>query len=293
MSTLPARSPVGLRAVLLVCAGWLVMLACVTRADDAPAPRTAVRVCSDPGNLPFSNQAQEGFENRVADLIGEALGLPVTYYFVPQRINFVRNTLRYKLPGDDYPCDVILGMPVGVGVPLALTRPWFRSTHAFVYVKGRKLDGIRSADDLLAQTERLRSLRIGVYDRSPASAWLAKHGLVDAGVPFRMLVADPDWTPSEIVDRDLVKGDIDAAIVWGPVAGWSAVRAKGLELAVVALRSEPGVQFDFEVAMAVRSGETAWRDQLDAVVAERGPQIAAILDRYGVPRVDANGDPLR
>ncbi|MEO8040898.1 MAG: quinoprotein dehydrogenase-associated putative ABC transporter substrate-binding protein [Betaproteobacteria bacterium] len=280
------------RTVTVLLALALPFVATVRVADAAEtAERTAFRVCSDPGNLPFSNEAGEGFENKLAELMAQELGLPLKYYFYPQRMNFVRNTLRFKLPDEDYRCDVMLGVPVGFD-QVATTGPYFRSTYALVYVKGRKLDGVKSAGDLLAMGDKAKSLRIGVFDRSPATAWLARHNLVDAGAPYRMLNARPDFYPGEILEKDLVAGDIDAAIVWGPVAGFAARRVTSVELVVIPLRSEPGVKFDFAVAMGTRFGETQWKQKLETLIASNQAQILQILHEYRVPLVDENGNPV-
>jgi quinoprotein dehydrogenase-associated probable ABC transporter substrate-binding protein len=254
--------------------------------------RKAFRVCSDPANLPFSNESGEGFENKIAELLAASIGLPLQYYYYPQRINFVRNTLRFKLPAEDYRCDVIIGVPVGFE-QVAATGAYFRSTYALVYARGRKLDGVQSGDDLLALGEKLKSLRIGVYDRSPATAWIARHGLVDIAVPYRMLNARPDFYPGEIIEKDLVAGDIDAAIVWGPVAGFAARRVSNAELVVVPLKSEPGVKFDFAVAMGVRFGEAAWKLKIETLIAENQARILQILQEYRVPLVNENGNPVQ
>lgn len=284
------RSSAPRRALRTVFCGALLLFGSGVHAEETPE-RKAFRVCSDPANLPFSNEAGEGFENRIAELLAARLGLPLEYYYFPQRINFVRNTLRFKLPSEDYRCDIIIGVPVGFE-QVAATGAYFRSTYALVYARGRKLDGVQSAQDLLALGERLKSLRIGVYDRSPATAWIAHHGLVDSGVPYRMLNARPDFYPGEILEKDLVAGAIDAAIVWGPVAGFAARRVTGAELVVVPLKSEPGVKFDFAVAMGVRFGETAWKQTIETLIAENQAQILQILREYRVPLVDENGNPV-
>lgn len=279
-----------LRRLGVAAFGTLALLSGSASADEAPV-RKAFRVCSDPANLPFSNQAGEGFENKIAELLAGKVGLPLEYYYFPQRLNFVRNTLRFKLPDEDYRCDVIMGVPVGFE-QVAATPAYFRSTYALVYVKGRKLDGVSSAADLLALGEKLKSVRIGVYDRSPGTAWLAQHGIVDSGVPYRMMNARPDFYPGEIVEKDLVAGDIDAAIVWGPVAGYAATRVTGVELVVIPLKSEPGVKFDFAVAMGVRFGEPNWKRTIETLIAENQAQILQILREYRVPLVDENGNPV-
>jgi quinoprotein dehydrogenase-associated probable ABC transporter substrate-binding protein len=254
-------------------------------AADAPE-RKALKVCQDPNNLPFSNTAGEGFENRIAELFGRDLGLPVTYYGFPNRMNFIRNTLRYKLPTDDYPCDIVMGVPAGFD-QVSATKPYYRSTYALVYPKGKGLDAVRSSDDLLAlPRDKLETLRIGLYDRSPASQWLARHGLVDRGVPYPMMNADPAQYPGQLIERDLEQGKIDVAIVWGPIAGFFARRVHAPELAVAPMRSEPGLPFDFAMAMGVRYGEPAWKQQVEALLVKHQAEIQAILREYGVPLLE-------
>lgn len=278
-------------------AAWLwsiavgVVVAAAAPADERQEERTAFKVCADPSDLPFSNEKGEGFENKIAELFAAELQLPLQYFFFPNRVNFVRNTLRHKLPGQDYRCDIIIGVPVGFD-QVVQTRPYFRSTHALVYVKGGKLDGVRSLEDLLALGDRLKDVRIGAYDRSPAATWLERHKLLGSGVPFKMLNADPDFYPGDIIEKSLVNGEIDAAIVWGPVAGYSATRLTGRELVLIPLKSEPGVKFDFAVAMGVRRGEPEWKAQIDALIAANQERILQILRDFNVPLVDDNGDPV-
>ena len=256
-------------------------------ADDSP--RRALRVCQDPNNLPFSNQAEEGLENRIAAVVAKAMALPLEHFWYPQRVNFVRNTLRYKLPGDaEYRCDLLIGIPAGFDQVLT-TRPYYRSTYALVFVEGRKLD-VRSADEFLALDPKLRErLTLGIYDRSPATQWIMKHGLNEQTIPYRMLNADPAHYPGQIIEQDLAQGKIDAAVVWGPIAGFFARRVPGLK--VIPLASEPGVKFDYSMAMGVRHGEGEWRDQVQAVVDAHAAEIEAILIDFGVPLVDDDGRP--
>jgi mxaJ protein len=254
---------------------------------DGPE-RKALKVCQDPNNLPFSNEGGQGFENKIAELFGRDLGLPVTYFSFPNRMAFIRNTLRYKLPNDDYPCDIVMGVPSGFD-QVSATKPYYRSTYALVFAKGKRLDGLKSSDDLLAlPKDTLSTLRIGLYDKSPASEWLARHDLVDLGVPYRIMNADPAQYPGQIIERDLEDGKIDAAIVWGPIAGYFAQRAHSPELAVVPMKSEPGLTFDFAMAMGVRYGEPEWKKQVDALLVKDRPEIRAILRDYGVPLVDGD-----
>ena len=254
--------------------------------QDAPPPRTALRVCQDPNNLPFSNTRGEGIENRIAEVFGKALGLPVSYYSFPNRLAFIRNTLRYKLPGEDYRCDIVMGVPVGFD-QVSVTKPYYRSTYALVFPKGQGMDQVRSTDDFLKlDPAKLGRLRIGLYDRSPASEWLNKHGLVERGVPYPIMSPDPEQYPGEIIEKDLAAGKIDAAIVWGPIAGYFAKRVAAPQLVVVPMKSEPGVRFDYQMAMGVRYGEREWKQQVESLIDSQREQINAILAEYGVPVVD-------
>jgi mxaJ protein len=257
-------------------------------AQDAPAPRTALKVCQDPNNLPFSNVKGEGIENRIADVFGKALNLPVTYYSFPQRLAFIRNTLKFKLPGEDYPCDLVISIPSTYD-QVSATKPYYRSTYALVVPKGKGMDQVVTGDDFLKlDPAKLASLRIGIYDRSPASDWLAKHKLVEQGVPYQIMNADPAQYPGEIIEKDLASGKLDVAIVWGPIAGYFAQRVKSPQLMVVPLKSEEGVQFDYQMSMGVRYGEREWKQQIEGLIETKRPEIQAILKEYGVPIVDAS-----
>lgn len=287
---IPRRFAATLRFLVGLASAAALSLAASAQEGDA---RKALRVCQDPNNLPFSNLAAEGIENRLAEVFGRAMGLPVTYYSFPARMAFIRNTLRYKLPGEDYPCDIVMGVPVGFD-QVSVTKPYYRSTYALVYAQGRGLDAVKSVDDFLAlPSEQLKKLRIGLFDRTPASAWLAKHGLVDQGVPYLMMSPDPAQYPGQLLETELVAGKIDAAIVWGPIAGFFAKRVREPLLQVLPMRSEPGVRFDYAMAMGVRHGEREWKQQVEQLLDSRRDEIQAVLREYRVPLVDDAGAPLR
>ena len=146
----------GLAAVLLA-----TLSSSPSRAEEDTAPRQALKVCQDPNNPPFSNAEGTGIENRIAQVFGKALGLPVVFYSFPQRMNFIRNTLRFKLPGSDYPCDIVMGVPVGFD-QVSVTKPYYRSTYALVFAQGKGLDQVKTVEDFLAlDAARLKGLRIG------------------------------------------------------------------------------------------------------------------------------------
>jgi quinoprotein dehydrogenase-associated probable ABC transporter substrate-binding protein len=279
-------------AVAVALAASSLPIAASAQAPDQPALK-ALRVCQDPNNMPFSNEKGEGIENRIAELFARELKVPVEYFSFPQRMAFVRNTLRYRLPGEDYRCDVILGVPSGWGQASA-TKPYYSSTYALVFRKGEQFDDTKSGSDFLAKVQAMeKKPRIGLYDKSPGSAWLAKHGLVDAAVVYPIMSPDPEQFPGEIIAKDLARKDIDVAIVWGPIAGYYATHVPGAEFTVVPLKSEPGVRFHFAIAMGVRYGEPQWKAQIEELIDANQEALHKILEEYGVPLVDEQGEPLR
>jgi len=265
----------------------VVILAAI--AERLFAAENVLKVCQDPNNLPFSNEQGEGFENRIAELLAQKLGWKLEYFSFPQRMGFIRNTLRFKLPGEAYRCDLVIGVPAQWD-QVSPTKPYYRSTYALVYPQGGKLDGVHAPQDLYVLDPKvLRSLRIGVYDRSPATEWLNKHQLAEQGVPYRMMNADPEYYPGQIIEKDLASGAIDAAVVWGPIAGFFAKRSTQPKMIVVPLPSEPGVKFDYDIAMGVRFGEPQWKATVQKLIDENNDRIEEILREYGVPLLDAQG----
>ena len=271
------------RRMLLGCA----LLACsatlttsqVAGRSYVPAFVTTLRVCADPNNLPFSNQAGEGFENRLATLLAADLGARLEYTWWAQRRGFVRSTL------DAHQCDVVMGVPSRYERTLT-TRPYYRSTYVFVARRDRHLT-LRSLDD-----ERLRELRIGVqlvgddFANSPPAHALSARGLTRNIVGYSVVgdYAQPN-PPARIVEA-VARGDIDAALVWGPLAGFFAKRSTvPLELGTVAPDRSPVLPFAFDISMAVRRDDGERLSVLDDFIGRRRREIDAILREFGVPRV--------
>lgn len=273
-----------------------VTLAAVVLSLYAAVPASAddtdktLRVCQDPNNLPFSDTKGRGIENKLAELFAKKLGWKLDYFSFPQRMGFVRNTLRFKLPGTNYRCDIIMGVPAGFD-QVATTKPYYRSTYALVFPKGKGLDSVKSKQDFLQlDPNQLKKLKIGLYDRSPASQWLSRRNLLEQAVPYRIMNADPNQYPGEIIEKDLVAGKIDVAIVWGPLGGYFAKKVKQPELTVVLLTSEPGINFQYDMAMGVRFGEKEWKAQVEKFLDENKTEIHAILNDFGVPLLDESGN---
>jgi len=252
----------------------------------AQAPWATLKVCADPNNLPFSNRDQQGFENELAQIWARELGIEVEYTWFPHRRGFERNTLQAEDPErGGYKCDVIVGVPDGYDLAMT-TRPYYRSTYALVYVTGGELD-IRAGEDLIELPRAARdALRIGVFTPSPAAEWLARHGMHEQMVAYSALAGDPDVYPGKIIENELLAGELDAAILWGPIAGYFAARAQPVNVAVVPLRSEPGIQFEFAMAAGVRFGDRESRARLEDLLARTADETAALFAQYHIPLID-------
>lgn len=240
----------------------------------------ALRVCADPNNLPFSNERGEGFENAIAQLVATDLHKTVTYFWLPQRRGFVRNSLRIGV------CDVIMGVPAGYQL-VRTTRPYYRSSYVFVSPRTARR-ALRSLDD-----PGLHRLTIGIqitgddYQNPPAAQALAARHL-EANVRGYPVYGDYSMpAPQRTVIDDVSAGRIDTAIVWGPIAGYFAQRASApLTIAAVSPQRDPAAgPFAFDIAMGVRRDDAALQQALDEVIARRHVAIDRILRRFGVPLV--------
>jgi mxaJ protein len=267
--------------------GAVAALVLAATTASAAEPQQVLRVCQDPNNLPFSNRELQGFENKIAALLAADLGWRIEYTWYPQRMGFIRNTLRAKEPGaDTFKCDLVTGVAAGFDMG-ATTRPYYHSSYSMAYVKGKGLDGVHTLEDLLTLSADQRAkLRLGVFGRSPVTDWLLENGLIDQMVSYQTQSGDPERYPGEMVEKDLAKGVIDVAFIWGPIAGYFAQQSKAVPIVAIPLQPHPGVQFDFEIAMAVRFGEAAYKQRIDEAIDKNRPQINAILAQYGVPLLD-------
>ncbi|MGZ9710909.1 quinoprotein dehydrogenase-associated putative ABC transporter substrate-binding protein [Glaciimonas sp. GNP009] len=261
-------------------------------ADPEPEQDKVLRVCQDPNNMPFSNRDLKGFENKIAELFAKDLGWKIEYTWYPQRMGYIRNTLKKKVPDSDkFECDLVTGVAVGFDMG-ATTQAYYHSTYAMAYVKGKGFDDIKSPDDLLKlDPTKLKSLKLGVFGRSPVVDWLLKNGLADQMVSYQTQTGDPDQYPGEIVEKDLASGKIDVAFVWGPIAGYFAKKSL-VPIVAVPLKSQPNMRMDFSIAMGTRYGEKEFKDRIDQLIIKDQKQITAILEQYGVPLLDTQGNLL-
>jgi mxaJ protein len=278
------------------CREWAVVvtvaLACGCARHAAPrahaaqpaAPRRVLHVAADPNNLPFTNERLEGFENKIARVVADELGADVRYVWRAQRRGFFRHAF-----GDDG-CEVVMGVPVGFDMA-ATTKPYYRSTYVFVSRADRKLN-LTSFDD-----PRLRGMKIGIHvlgdadegSATPAGLALARRGLANNLVGYTVYGDYRQPNPTARLVEAVAAGEVDVAVVWGPVAGYFASRCGvPLDLASVTPAVEPpGLKFAFGISVGVRRGDAALKEELEAALERRRAEIEKILDDYGVPRAPA------
>ncbi|HET7883716.1 MAG TPA: quinoprotein dehydrogenase-associated putative ABC transporter substrate-binding protein [Acetobacteraceae bacterium] len=238
----------------------------------------AFRVCADPRNLPFSDEAGKGFENRLAELFAAKLSEPTTYTYFPQVIGFVRNTLNALR------CDVIMGVAVGDDL-VQTTTPYYHTTYALVFRSGTGFDGIESLEDA-----RLKGKHIGVVAGTPPATVMVQQGLMALAKPYALTVDTRYESPAKSMAEDVAAGHIDAGVLWGPIAGYWAQRVEP-HLVVVPLLKEQE-HMDFRIAMGVRRTDQDWKRRLNKLISENQQEIDKILTEYGVPLLDEQGKPL-
>ena len=243
-------------------------------------PKT-LRVCADPSNLPFSNEKGEGFENKIAELLAGKLHKELAYSFYPGATGFVRNTLNAHL------CDVILGMPQGNDL-VQPTNPYYRTTYAIVTRTGAEVDGVAALDDPRLKE---KAHRIGLVANTPPGNILARNGLMSIVKPYPLMVDTRIESSSARMIHDLEAGDIDVALLWGPIAGYYAKHSSA-NLHVTPLPETPGARMAFRIAFGVRHSDQNWKRELNRLIAENKGEMEKILLDYGVPLLDENDHPI-
>jgi len=175
----------------------------------------------------------------------------------------------------------------------ATTKPYMHSIYALVLPSREEFKNLQSADDLLRlPSEKLHSLRIGLFAQTPAADWVLKNGLIDRAVMYAAQSGDPNETPNSIIERDLAAGKIDVAVVWGPVAGFLVSHhTSGQPWLAVPFKPDPTIRFDYEIAMGLRQGEKEWQNTLDDWIAAHQAQITQILASYHIPLLEESPSP--
>ena len=235
-----------------------------------------LRVCADPRDLPFSNEAGEGFENKIAELLAQKLGKTLAYEFYPDATGFVRNTLNA------HRCDVIMGMPQGDDIVQG-TNPYYRTTYSLVSRQGSGLENVDSLEDPLLQNKR-----IGIVAGTPPATNLAVNGLLGNIKSYPLVVDTRVDAPTSTMMGDLEGDRIDIAILWGPIAGYLAKNAKIPVKVTPLVKETSGQRMIYRIGMGVRHSDQEWKRLLNKLIVENQAEITHILTTYGVPLLDEN-----
>jgi len=239
-----------------------------------------LRVCADPRNLPFSNDKGEGFENKLGELFAEKLQKKLEYMYFPQAVGFVRMTLG------SHRCDVIMGFPQGDDLAQG-TNPYYRTAYALVARQGSGLDEVASLGDA-----RLKRKHIGIVAGTPPATNMTVNGLMVDAKSYPLMVDTRIDSSAEAMINDLTSGTIDAAILWGPMAGFYARKANPPLHVTPLVKETTGPRLVFRIGMGVRPADQNWKRQLNRLIQENQPAINKILLDFGVPLLDENDRPI-
>ena len=239
-----------------------------------------LRVCADPRNLPFSNEKGEGFENKLGELFAEKLQKKLDYMYFPQATGFVRMTLAA------HRCDVIMGFPQGDDLVQG-TNPYYRTAYALIAKQGSGLDDVATLEDA-----RLKDKRIGIVAGTPPATNMAVAGLMANARPYPLMIDTRFDSSSAAMIKDLMSGEIDAGVLWGPMAGYYAKQASPPLHVTPLVKETSGPRLAFRIGMGVRPADQNWKRQLNRLIQENQPAINKILLDFGVPLLDENYKPI-
>jgi quinoprotein dehydrogenase-associated probable ABC transporter substrate-binding protein len=239
-----------------------------------------LRVCADPRNLPFSNEKGEGFENKLAEFFATKLQKKIDYMYFPQATGFVRMTLGA------HRCDVIMGFPQGDDLVQG-TNPYYRTAYALVSKQNSGLDDVTTLEDT-----RLKGKHIGIVAGTPPATNMAVNGLMTSAKPYPLMIDTRVDSSAESMINDLNKGDIDAAILWGPMAGFYAKKANPPLHVTPLVKEKTGPQLVYRIGMGVRRADQNWKRLLNRLIQENQGEINKILSDYGLPLLDENNQPI-
>jgi len=239
-----------------------------------------LRVCADPRNLPFSNEKGEGFENKLGELFAEKLQKKLDYMYFPQATGFVRMTLAA------HRCDVIMGFPQGDDLVQG-TNPYYRTAYALIAKQGSGLDDVATLEDA-----RLKDKRIGIVAGTPPATNMAVAGLMANARPYPLMIDTRFDSSSAAMIKDLMSGEIDAGVLWGPMAGYYAKQASPPLHVTPLVKEASGPRLAFRIGMGVRPADQNWKRQLNRLIQENQPAINKILLDFGVPLLDENDKPI-
>ncbi len=248
-------------------------------AGAGTASAASLRVCADPDNMPFSNEKAEGFENKLAELIAQKLDVTLEYAWFAEATGYVPNTMGREA------CDLVMGYAQGTGL-IEDTNPYYYTSYVLIY---REQDASLAGIDNLSDP-RLKGKRIGLFARTPPASILAMHGLVGEAKLFEINADESAAKATVGIIDEVASGELDAALLWGPVGGYYAERAAAPLKLVPLVKENAGPSTIYGITMGVRPNEPEWKHTINKLIAENQGEINAILEGYNVPVLDEKGN---
>ena len=271
--------PVRALMTIVACLGLVAFVAASSAQGAEPTSAAFLRVCADPGNMPFSDAKGEGFENKLAELIAGKLDARLEYSWFPEATGYVPNTM-----GRDA-CDLVMGYAQGTGL-IEDTNPYYYTSYVLIY---RADDGSLAGVDSLSDP-RLKDKAIGYFARTPPASILALHGLVGGAKPFEVHADDSASQAAIEMIGQIASGKLDAGLLWGPVGGYYAERADVPLKLVPLVKEKAGPSTIYGITMGVRPNEPQWKHTINKLIADNQGEINVILEGYSVPLLDEKGN---
>ena len=287
--SLPRLSPRWRRAICAAATALAIGLMSIlmfqterVRAQVTGPGGGLLRVCADPNNMPFSNDKGQGFENKLAELIASRLDAKVSYVWFPEGSGLVPNTMGNES------CDIVMGYAQGTGL-IEDTNPYYYTSYVLVFRKGdASLAGVNDLSD-----KRLLDKKIGIVAGTPPVSIMAINGLAANAKPFGAGAVPGATDPVAEIIAKIASGELDAGILWGPLAGYFAQRSK-VPLEVEPLAKEKlGPRMLYGITLGIRPNAPEWKHTINKLIAENQSAINGILLDYGMPLLDAEGHPVK
>ncbi|WP_347988945.1 quinoprotein dehydrogenase-associated putative ABC transporter substrate-binding protein [Methylomonas sp. AM2-LC] len=259
----------------------LALLSLVLVISNANA-QDKFKVCADPLHPPYSTKDLTGYENKIAELFAQQLGQELEYTWFPERMGFIRNTLKAETDNNKgFKCDVVMGLPTGSDIA-DTTKAYLHSTYVLLIAKGRGWDDISDPSQLYnLPLPKQEQIKIAMFDRGPGTDWLQKHGLLEQGIPYQSMTGDGENNTAMHIEKDLRSGAIDMVILWGPMAGYIQSQNPNNYISIP-MQSAEGIKFDFSISMAVRQGDNKRKQQLNELITQNKDKIHDIIGSYGI-----------
>ncbi|MDJ0512835.1 MAG: quinoprotein dehydrogenase-associated putative ABC transporter substrate-binding protein [Methyloceanibacter sp.] len=262
------------RVAAAVASLAVVCCASQVRAEEA----SLLRVCADPDNTPFSSSDGGGFENKLATLIADRLDRKLVYIWFPENTGYIPNTFGQNA------CDLVMGYAQGTGL-IEDTNPYYYTSYVLI----TRTEDADLKDVAALSDPRLKSKRIGFLAHTPPASILTVRGLAENAKPFDARSGESQASVAQDMIKQIVSGELDAGLLWGPVGGYYAALSDTPLTVVPLVKERAGPATIYGITLGVRPNEPQFKHQVNKVLAENADEITSILKDFHVPVLDQEG----